>query len=399
MGGHVRRVDEDLDGALRAAAVAEHGDNPDVFEMVARAEFSDDRFTDEVTYADLAPRAWRHEISGSGVPMLVLVSWLDAGTIEGALLRARHFENPQKIVIMATSHGGGGHASPYVVSGDAVAPAPSVGEQFALRRDFFDRHLKGVDNNVDDWPRIRYYNLGEEAFRETERWPPGGVSSMTWFLGTDNSLSPEPQTAVGSDAYAVDFDVSTGANNRWRTQMGQPVLNLDDRGAMDARMLTYTSAPLDAALQITGTPTITLHVASDHEDGALLAYLEDVDPAGRSRYITEGGVRLIHRRLSTDPDFPVDEPGLGNSTITAALPYRSYARADSAPMVAGRVEEVTISLWATSVRIQPGHRLRLAIAGAESGTLERAPTIGNPTIRVFWGVAQPSTLTIPMQAP
>ncbi len=49
------------------------------------------------------------------------------------------------------------------------------------------------------------------------------------------------------------------------------------------------------ALLVTGTPIVTLQVSSTHEDAAFLVYLEDVAPDGRSRYITEGGLRAVHR--------------------------------------------------------------------------------------------------------
>ena len=42
---------------------------------------------------------------------------------------------------------------------------------------FFERHLKGVRNGVDGWPRVRYYTLGSEEWRETPVWPPAGTVS------------------------------------------------------------------------------------------------------------------------------------------------------------------------------------------------------------------------------
>ena len=36
----------------------------------------------------------------------------------------------------------------------------------------------GADNGVEEWPTVRYYNLGEETFRETEVWPPAGVEGL-----------------------------------------------------------------------------------------------------------------------------------------------------------------------------------------------------------------------------
>ncbi len=377
----VRPVDEDVELVLRADAVAEHASNPDVYQTVMKAEHRDDVLAGGITYAETGPVHWREEISRSGVPMLVLVSWLDAGTIEGTFQRFNYFDNPQRVLILASNHGGRMHASPYLVAGEPVDPSPSVEEQFEMRRKFFDRHLKGIENDVDDWPPIRYYNMGEEAYRETDVWPPRGIGEVEFYVTSGNRLEGAPPTSAGSDDYAVDFGVSTGADNRWRTQLGGPVFNLNDRAAMDARMLTYTTAPLERDLQISGTPVVTFKLSSTHADGAVLAYIEDVDPSGRSRYLTEGGLRLIHRKRSSDPAF--EEPA-----------FHSFSRADAEPMVPGEVETVSLRLWPTSVLIGRGHRLRLAIAGADDGTFVRVPASGDPTITVHWDTQGTSMLRL-----
>lgn len=168
--------------------------------------------------------------------------------------------------------------------------------------------------------------------------------------------------------------------------MGRPVLRLNDRAAMDARMLTYTTAPLEADMHIAGSPTIDLLVSSTHTDGAVLVYLEDVDTAGRSRYITEGGLRLIHRKLSRDSVFGV-------------TPYTSFARADAAPMRPGEPARVQFRILPTSVVIKAGHRLRLAIAGADSGVLGRVPEAGTPTLTIHRNPRNPSLLALPIAPP
>jgi predicted acyl esterase len=83
--------------------------------------------------------------------------------------------------------------------------------------------------------------------------------------------------------------------------MGKPIFNLDHRNAADSLMLTYTTDPLPEDVQITGTPFVTLKLSSTHPEGAVLVYLEDVGPNGRSRYITEGGLLLEHRKLAENP--------------------------------------------------------------------------------------------------
>lgn len=384
-GAAVRRVDGDDEGFLRALAVKQHAGNADPYASVAASPFRDDELSRGVGYRDTAPLAWKDEISASGVPMLVLVSWLDAGTADGALLRLRHFANPQKVVILASSHGGREHASPYVVGSEPLPPVPSWEEQARLRLAFFDHHLKGVDNGVPAWPAVRWFVLGEERFRESAGWPPEGTVERSFYLAADHRLAPRPpQSGDGEDSYRVDFTVSTGSRNRWMTQTAAPVLGLDDRAAMDERMLTYTSAPLERDLLVAGRPVVTLHLSSDHTDGAVLAYLEDVAPDGRSRYLTEGGLRLIHRRQVPNPHFPGEEP------------YHSFARADARPMVPGEVTEVAFRMWPIAARVEAGHRLRLALAGADADSFDRLPASGAPTLVVQRRTGAASRLVLPV---
>lgn len=381
----VRRVDEDEDGSLLAAAVAEHAANPDVFQAVLATEYRDDVVGGDQSWAEIGPIHWRDEIEASGVPMLVLVSWMDAGTADGALLRFRHFGNPQKVLILASTHGGAYHASPYSVSAEPLPPDPPVTEQMELRRLFFDHHLKGEDNGVDDWPSMRFFNLGEEAYHDTEVWPPAGTGSTTLHLDAQGRLTDDPATVTaGSDDYTVDPGTTTGPANRWMAQMGNPILHLDDRGAMDARMLTYTTEPLDSDLQIAGHPVVTLRLASDREDGALFVYLEDVDPEGRSRYVTEGGLRLVHRRTAPNPHFAGEEP------------YHSFARADAEPMPPGEPVAVSFRLWPIAALFRAGHRVRIAVAGADAGMFDPLPADGETTLTVHRGGADGSRIELPV---
>ncbi|MCK5344875.1 MAG: CocE/NonD family hydrolase, partial [Candidatus Heimdallarchaeota archaeon] len=318
----VRKVDVEL----LEKALAEHKGNPNVFEMTKNSPYRDSKIG-EYTYEECSPIHWKKEIVKSKVPMLVLTSWMDAGTADGTLLRLQHFDTPQKVVMMATSHGGWAHASPFVVDSAIIPPLPSIEEQYKLRLDFFDQYLKGKSNHVENWPAIKYYNLGEEVFKESEVWPPIGQSRKKYFFSAEGSLETNlPEENEGKDAYTIDFSLSTGVSNRWRTQGGKPVLNLNNRNSCDSLMLTYTSCPLEMDLQITGTPVITLQVSSTHEDGAVFVYLEDVDENGNSRYITEGGLRLIHRKLSKNPQFE-------------QYPYHSFNKADVSPMEPNKVEE------------------------------------------------------------
>jgi putative CocE/NonD family hydrolase len=386
MRAKVRRVDADTSARDVEAAVADHARNPQVGDWARRLQFRDDRLGDGPSWEELGPIHWKRAIEQSKVPMLVLVSWLDAGTTEGALDRLRSFSNPQTLVIMASAHGAGTHASPWKVTDRPVVSDPTPDSLAALRLAFFDHHLKGARNGVDRWPRIRYYTLGSEDWRETPAWPPSGVTPRRFHLDAGGALADGPPSRAGRDDYLVDFGVHTGANNRWATQMGRPVLNLHDRAIMDARMLTYTTPAMEDDVHVVGTPVIDVRLSSTHRDGALLVYLEDVDPTGQVRYLTEGGMRLLHRRLTRD-------------TLFGVAPYQSFARRDAEEMIPGQVERVTFRLHPIAVVIRRGHRLRLAIAGADSTALERIPSDGTPTISIHRDPGTPSFLDLPVRPP
>jgi hypothetical protein len=385
-GRSVRPVDADWTGAMLSDAVAQHSENIDVYKAFSPITFRDASAGDSgLSFHGGSSLYWREKIEKSGVAMFVMASWLDAGVADGALLRYNNYSNPQKLWILATSHGGRNHASPYVVSNRALDPIPSRMEQWRKALDFLNRYLKGMDNGVDQWPAITYFNLAEEIFKETDVWPPKGTKKIRMFMREGNRLSfKPPEDKIGEDSYTINFEVTTGSYSRWMTQMGTPVLYLNSRNEMDPKMLTFTSQPLAADLQITGYPVITLYVKSTHSDGAFIVYLEDVFENGKSVYITEGGLRVIHRKVSKNP------------YVNQETPYHSFAEKDAMPLVSGEMAELTFELQPTSVLIKKGHKIRVAIAGADKDNFNRIPAQGTPTIMVARNKKYSSFITLPV---
>ena len=363
-------------------AIKEHKENLNVYRSTKESEFrnSDMGVYD---YEECSVVHWKKEIEASKVPMLVLASWMDAGTVEGTIQRLEHFSNPQKVILMATSHGGWSNASPFSVEDSAKYPNPLKQYQNNLQLEFFDHYVKGSDNGVDEWPLIRYFNMGQEVYQKSDTWPIPGTDTTNFYFQEEGGLSSEkPNSETGTDQYKVDFGVYTSKLNRWTTQMGKPVLNLNDRDEMDERMLVYTSQPVTNDVQITGTPTVTIQLSSTHEDGAVFVYLEDVDENGNSTYITEGGLRLVHRKIAeqTDEQFNL----------------HSFNKEDASPMIPGKTEIITFKLWPTSVLIKKGHSIRVAIAGADKSTFDRIPKTGTPTYTIQRNASSSSFISLPI---
>jgi putative CocE/NonD family hydrolase len=250
---------------------------------------------------------------------------------------------------------------------------------------FFNQYMRSTASPTPAHTLI-YYTLGEETWKQTDTWPIPGTEMQRWYLGEGQAMTrAAPTAAAAADEYSVDFGVTTGTRNRWYTQLGGADVVYDERSAMDARMLTYTTEPLAADMVVTGHPIVSLYVASTATDGNFFVYLEDVAPDGKVTYVTEGMLRALHRTLSNDPP-----------PYHTVYPYRSFLKKDGMPLEPGRVATLTFPLLPTSVLFRQGHRIRIAIAGADADTFERLPAEGDATIAVSRNRVEPSFVELPV---
>jgi putative CocE/NonD family hydrolase len=377
-------------GRLRLAeAAAAHAANGDVYTLARLVTYRDQRQTDgDICVDDLAVHRYKEAIEQSDAAIFGWGSWLDAGTADAVLRRFLTFEHAQRAVIGAWEHGGRFNASPYRISDRP--PNPSLPAQWGEALRFFDAHLKGVDNGVRSEKVLFYYTMGEEKWKRTKVWPPKGTMSRRWYLAAQGALSVDrPVVETGADTYQVDLEASTGGTNRWWEMGGifDHSVTYGDRAAAARHLLTYTSPPLEDDTEITGYPVVTLHLSSTESDGVVYAYLEDVDEASRVTYVTEGQLRVIHRKVS-------DEPSL----YRLQVPYHSFKEADAQPLVPGEMAEISFGLLPTSVRIRKGHRVRLSIAGHDAGTFVRIPGQGTPVLTIARNRIYASHLDLPVVA-
>jgi uncharacterized protein len=337
--------------ALRDAAVLEHAGNVDSMALLRTMPFKDDRIGD-VTLA-VMPYAFQSEIEASNVPMLVIAGWQDAGTTAGTFSRLLGFSNHQEVVIGAWSHGGSFLCDPFLEPSDPSNPIMAqLAEQFAWLLAFFDRFVRGSETPQPGLKKLRYYTNGESKFHEHTPWQPS-VKLERWFLRENNSLNLEPSKLdSGSEMYPVNYEIGTGGHARWRTQSGGGPIIYPSQQEVDVHRLCYTTAPLEHDLRVTGFPRVTLEMRSSTPDGAVYAYLEDVAPDGTVTLITEGQLRLIHRKISStvQPEAQPRTP-------------RTFAQADSMPMVPGEISSIKFDLIPTSVLFKRGHCIRIAFAG------------------------------------
>lgn len=380
----VRPVDGPEGPSLLARAVEEHRKNPWSFERVGDEVVFKDQRSSHMHGMNIEQGAvYSHDarIEQSGIPIFGWGSWLDSGIAQGLLNRYMTLANPQLTIIGPWTHGA--HANANVFAPDAALEPPgAVQDQWVYC--FLDHYASRAHEAVPT-RRIVYFTMGENRWKSTEVWPLPGSRPRRFYLDAQNTLAPEVPAAAAMDSYPVDFEATTAPDNRWATQAGAPRIDYGDRAQADARLLIYTSAPLTAKLEITGQPVVRLNVISNRADGNFIVYLEDVLPDGRVIYLTEGELRAIHRQLSTRP-----------GPYKTSYPNRTYAQKDAAPLIPGELASLVFQLQATSVSLEPGHRLRLAVAGADKGTFLRLPVNGEEvTLKVSHGGRQPSYIEVP----
>ena len=389
--GPVVPVDEDHDGRLLAEATAAHRASMNGHAIGAALPFRDSvdahsgaRYHEQ---RSLYPRL--PEIARSGVPAYHLGGWFD-GFTRDTMLWFRNYPNRQKLVMGPWFHGG-------------LAGLDMPAEY--LR--WFDHWLKGVDNGVLEEPALHYWTLNApagEEWRATDTWPLPGERRVAFHFHAgpsgsvdsvnDGLLAEAAPEAEGGDAYRVDYTASSGIDNRWTwtagggtvTEAPKPlgVFPYPDMRENDARGLTYTTAALDRALEVTGHPVVHLWVSSSAEDGDFFVYLEDIEPDGRSVYVTEGQLRASHRRLA---EAPYDRMG---------LPYHRSHAEDLVPLVPGEPVELCFDLQPTSVVFREGHRIRVTVTCADKDTFATPVLDPAPEVSVLRGPTRPSHIVLPV---
>jgi putative CocE/NonD family hydrolase len=381
--GGIKPVDNDLDGTQLAAALADHQANGKVDQMSQHLVARDDLFG-SVPFDSLNPYTNQVATEQSGVAYFTWASWFDAGTANGALKRFKHYRNPQQVIIGPWTHGADADANPY--RSPTAELELNTEAQFALLAEFFDTWVKQPKPNLETPKLIRYYTLNENVWKTTPTWPPVGVQMQRFYLHEHASLRQQiPVVESPADSYLVDFNATTGANNRWLTQLGTDDVYYGDRREADQLLLTYDSEPLEQPIEITGHPVIKLYFSADLPDIAIYIYLEDVAPDGTVTYLTEGQLRAVHRQVRDDINFAGEGP------------QHSYLREDMQALTPNEVVTLAITLNPISVWLAAEHRIRIAIAGHDQGTFMRIPKEGVPTFMIYHNSAQPSYIELPIQ--
>ncbi len=220
-----------------------------------------------------------------------------------------------------------------------------------LQKQFFAHFLKGEDNGWDKRPPVQLLvrHPGEKFISRSEtEWPLARTRWTKFYL--------DPQA--------------------YRLTRVAPIADcvLDYQPMSDT--ITFTTEPLEEAIEITGPLAARLYVSSAGTDADLFLVLRVFAPDGGE--VTFQGAQ--------DPHTPVAQGWLRAShrklDRKQSLPYRPYHAHDEVqPLTPRQPVELDVEIWPTCIVVPKGYRIALSIGGKDyqyGGPLPAAPHVPYP---------------------
>jgi predicted acyl esterase len=206
----------------------------------------------------------------------------------------------------------------------------------ALQRRFFDRYLKDIDNGWENEARVEVaVRAADDTVKRVARdtqWPLAGTRWTRFHLDASSlTLAAAAPDKPASASYAA---------------IGEGV--------------TFSTAPLERALEFAGPIKARLLVSSCTDDMDIFATLRAFDPQGKEvtflsavepkAPVSQGWLRVSQRKL--DP-----------RRSTEWQPWHAHDEAQK--LKPGEIYEVDVEIWPASLALPVGFRLALTLQGKD----------------------------------
>jgi predicted acyl esterase len=260
---------------------------------------------------------------------------------------------------------------------------PACGDAFA----WFDHVLLSKANAVAREKAVHYYVMGDptdpkapgNVWRHADDWPPASKPTPFYFHADGELLCDK--SSEGDAARSYRYDPKDPVPNVGGQELGVPLGPMDQRRVENRPdVLLFTTDELTQPLEVTGRITAKLFISSDCPDTDFTVKLCDVYPDGRSMLVTDGVLRARYRESFEKESF----------------------------LESGKVYEVAVDLWSTSLVFNKGHRIRVAVSSSNSPRFEANPNTGKPfradketrvaTNTVHLSAGRPSHIVLPIVA-
>lgn len=309
------------------------------------------------------------------VPMVHMSSWYDPYSqtaIDNFLGLSAIKHGPVKLVLGPWTHGQ--RSASFAGDVDFGPAAPLDGnlapDYITLRRDWFDRHLRGLDAPEHLAAPVHIFVMGGGSgarradgrldhggrWRAEPAWPLPGTVERTLYLAAGGLVAAAP--AEDAPPLSYDFDPANPVPTLGGAlTSGAPLMEAGgyDQHGSAARddVLVFDSAPLDADLEVTGSVVAHLRVSSTAVDTDFTIKLVDLYPPSDD-YPRGYALNLAHGILRSR--------------------YRhSFERPE--PMEPGAIHDLVIPTFPTSNLFRRGHRIRIEISSSNFPHFDVNPNV------------------------
>jgi predicted acyl esterase len=233
-----------------------------------------------------------------------------------------------------------------------AAKLPKCGNDVA----WFDYVLKGKSNGVADEKAVHYYVMGDASdktapgnyWRSADNWPLP-TTTTSFYFHPDSKLIAGRKPS-GDDSKSYQYDPAKPVPTVGGAELGADIGPKDQRKIENrGDVLLFSTDILTEPIEVTGRISAKLFVASDCRDTDFTVKLTDVYPDGRSMLVTDGILRGRFRESFKEEKF--FEPG--------------------------KIYEVAVDLWSTSLVFNKGHRIRIAVSSSNAPRFDPNPNTGN----------------------
>jgi putative CocE/NonD family hydrolase len=226
---------------------------------------------------------------------------------------------------------------------------------------FLDHWLKGIDTGIMREPPvkllIRKGGHGNSAWRAEREWPIARTRWTKFHLRPEANRKRESEGALVTEAPRTGGSVSYSASGMTKAGVASASWTSTALAGSLPRMgVSFETAPLAAAMEVTGPVVLVLWVSSTTEDMDLFATLRNIGPDGKDVFeigqqgqpvpVAKGWLRASHRALDERLSLPY-------------RPYHSHAKRDW--LRKDEAVRVEVEIWPTCMVFAKGHRIRLDI--------------------------------------
>ncbi|MBM7599653.1 putative CocE/NonD family hydrolase [Virgibacillus halotolerans] len=247
------------------------------------------------------------KLKSTEIPALFMGGWFD-GLLQPTLKAYHTYKGPSMLWIGPWTHEemSGRAGDKFFENGAFNIGVDRVEDPTALHIKWFDKWLKDRPLNIDK--PVHLYLAGQSKWESFEEWPPA-VTKEKWFLGSkgasqtrhgDGQLVREPDSSSTVSQLKLDPENPVPTHGGNVLVAGQESGMFEQGDIQDREdVLVYTSAPLEADLDILGTISANIWVASKTPLADIFIRVSDVEPNNRVYNVVD----TFHRE-SVEDDKP-----------------------------------------------------------------------------------------------